>query len=80
MNGFDKEDVMDKYVKENKFTFPVVVANTGGGGGGEYALAKAYGVEAYPTNYLVDAKGTVVFRSVGFDEAGLRSAIEKLIK
>ncbi len=37
-----------------------------------------YGVQAYPTNYIVGADGTVVYRSVGFDEAGLRAALAKL--
>ena len=68
--------MIQKYVAENKFTFPIILA--GSGGSGEYALAKSYGVEAYPTNYLVDADGKVVFRSVGFNEAGLKAALEKL--
>ena len=38
-------------------------------------LGKAYGVQAYPTNYLLGPDGKIVWRSVGFDEAGLRAAL-----
>ncbi|MBM3459966.1 MAG: TlpA family protein disulfide reductase [Armatimonadetes bacterium] len=76
VNGFDKQDVIEKYIKDNSFTFPVILA--GDGQSQQYALATAYGVEAYPTNYLIDAEGKVVFRSVGFSEAGLKAALAKL--
>ena len=49
-----------------------------GGQGEKYTLGRAYGVQAYPTNYLVDADGKIVWRSVGFDEAGLREALAKM--
>jgi hypothetical protein len=68
--------VINKYVEENKFTFTMGMAEQKEGG--IYDVAEKYGVQAYPTNYLVDADGKVVWRSVGFDEAALRKAIEKL--
>jgi hypothetical protein len=49
-----------------------------GGRGEDYKLGKAYGVQAYPTNYLVDADGKIVWRSVGFDEDGLRKALSDM--
>jgi len=49
-----------------------------GGRGKDYTLGKAYGVQAYPTNYLVDPEGKIVWRSVGFDEAGLKEALKKM--
>lgn len=64
-------------MKEGKFSFRVVLG--GKGGTGDYALGKAYGVQAYPTNYLVSAEdGKILWRSVGFDEAGLRAELAKL--
>lgn len=60
-----------KYQKEGGFTFPIVM----GGRGKDYTLGKAYGVQAYPTNYLLGPDGKIVWRSVGFDEAGLRAAL-----
>lgn len=45
--------------------------------GGIYDVAEKYGVMAYPTNYLVNAEGKVVWRGVGFDEAAMRKALEQ---
>ena len=59
---------------EGKFTFKIVM----GGEGENYTVGKAYGVQAYPTNYLVDADGKIVWRSVGFDEQGLKDALAKM--
>ena len=60
---------------ENKFTFQIGLA--GKNGGKEYKIADQYGVMAYPTNYLIDSKGKVLWRGVGFDEKALRTALEK---
>ena len=61
-------------MSDNKFSFKMVM----GGEGEKYTLGKAYGVQAYPTNYLVDAEdGKILWRSVGFDERGLRDALAK---
>ena len=46
-----------------------------GGMGESYTLGKAYGVQAYPTNYLIGADGKILWRSVGFDEPALRDAL-----
>jgi hypothetical protein len=73
VNAFDKEEQVRKYIDENKFSFKVVL----GGEGEKYTLGKAYGVQAYPTNYLVDADGKILWRSVGFDEGGLREALAR---
>jgi hypothetical protein len=35
-------------------------------------------VQAYPTNYVLDLEGKVVWRGVGFNEAEIRAALEKL--
>ena len=74
MNYSDTKEKINQYVDENKFTFRVVM----GGSRETYTSGPAYGVQAYPTNYLLDADGKVVWRSVGFDEAGLRAALEKI--
>lgn len=74
MNRGDPKDQIQKYVRQGKFTFPIVM----GGDGAQYTLGKAYGVQAYPTNYLVDASGKVAWRGVGFDEPALRAALAKL--
>ena len=50
----------------------------GGSPGGANSVFQQYGVQGYPTNYLLDENGKVVFRSLGFDEAGLHTALAKL--
>jgi len=73
VNANDTPEVVNKYAKESKFTFPIVL----GGRGPQYTLGTAYGVRAYPTNYLVGPGGKILWRAVGFDEAGLRDALSK---
>lgn len=70
VNNGDDNDTIKNYWKQNKFTFTAVK--------GTEKLFDSYGVLAYPTNYIVDSKGNVVWRSVGFDEQGMRSALKKL--
>jgi hypothetical protein len=75
VNASDSKDTINKYVEENKFTFLI------GMEAGEETkpdVSQQYGVQAYPTNYVLDGNGNVVFRTTGFDEAGIRKALEKL--
>ena len=48
-----------------------------GGSGATYAVGNAYGVHAYPTNYLVGADGKILWRGLGFDEEALRKALQQ---
>lgn len=41
-------------------------------------LSGKYGIKGYPSNYILDSTGKIVFRSVGFDEAAIRAALTKL--
>jgi thiol-disulfide isomerase/thioredoxin len=74
VNHGDSAEVINKYATENKFSFKIVM----GGQGDSYTIGKTYGVKVYPTNYLVDADGKIVWRGVGFSETKLREALEKL--
>lgn len=73
VNGFDSEAVINKYVEEKKFTFSIGMADKKEGG--IYDVGQKYGVSAYPTNYLVDASGKVIWRGIGFNEAAIRKAL-----
>ena len=75
MNGSDDLPTIKKYVSENNFTFRIGLAEQKGAV--TYDIAELYGVQAYPTNYLIGPTGKVLFRSVGFDEEGLRAAMKK---
>ncbi len=69
--GDDKKTISD-YAKQSKFTFPIVMNHTGGPD-----VVKMYHVDAFPTNYLVDAKGKIIARFVGFDEGEMKKALRK---
>jgi hypothetical protein len=71
VNEGDSAATVQQYVKEGHFTFPIVM-------GGRGRIFQQYHVEAYPTNYLIDTHGKVVYRSLGFDESGLRAALEQM--
>lgn len=73
VNRGDSAEVVGKYWGESGFTFPHVL----GGSGEQYrAIGEPYGVQAYPTNYLVDSEGNVLWRKVAFNEAALRKALQ----
>jgi len=76
VNAGDPEDRIQKYVDENKFDFRIVM----GGRGANYTLGKAYGVQAYPTNYILDGDGKVVWRGVGFSPATEKQIRDQLAK
>jgi hypothetical protein len=71
-NGDDKQTILG-YLKEGKFTFPIGMA-----GKGKNDVPTVYGVQAYPTNYLIDKNGKVAARFVGFDEAAMKAALKKM--
>ena len=73
VNGMDSDAVINKYVQEKKFTFQIGMADKKEGG--IYDVGQKYGVSAYPTNYLVDASGKVIWRGIGFNEAAIRKAL-----
>ena len=74
INLGDSDEVINKYVKEGGFTFPIVKGERSQTG----SVFEKYGVQAFPTNYVLDGEGKVVFRAIGFDEAGMRKALADL--
>lgn len=76
VNSGDSKETINSYFKKEKFTF--LVGMDSEQGGKDYGVASKFGVQAYPTNYLLDESGKIVFRSLGFDEEGLIKALEKL--
>lgn len=72
LNPMDSSDTIKKYVTGNGFTFLVGMCKE------DDAILKEYRVLGYPTNYLLDSEGTVVWRKTGIDEKELRAALKKL--
>jgi len=58
-----------KFVKDQDLYFPVLVDTAG-------HWAKAFGVQAYPTSFIVNGEGKIRFVEVGYTtELGLRSRL-----
>ena len=74
VNGIDSDEVINKYIQEKKFTFQIGMADKKEGGA-TYDVAVKYGVSAYPTNYVVDSSGKVIWRGIGFNEQAIRKAL-----
>jgi len=73
VNYNDSADVIKKYFRENGFTFTAIM-----NGNGNNDVVNVYGVQAFPTNYVISPEGKVVARFVGFDEDGIRKALKNL--
>ena len=72
MNSGDSAATINKYVKEGKFAFPIVMDDK------NWTVATQYGVQLYPTNYILDSKGKVVKALIGFDEASLVGSLKQM--
>jgi peroxiredoxin/outer membrane lipoprotein-sorting protein len=73
VNANDPEARIQKFIADGGITFPVVM----GGEGPHFTIGKEYGVQAFPTNYLVGPDGNILWRGVGFKEDELIAALEK---
>jgi len=68
INQGDEADVIRNYWSEGKFSLTPVRQEGG-------TVSEAFGVQAYPTNYVIGADGKVLWRSVGWDEKAVTKAI-----
>jgi thiol-disulfide isomerase/thioredoxin len=56
----EDKDTVAAFLRQNKYTFPVLLDSDGKVGG-----SSLYGVRAIPTNYVLDRTGRIVARAVG---------------
>jgi thiol-disulfide isomerase/thioredoxin len=66
-SGEVRERIVKNFVADHKFTFPVLY---------DEGFAEKYGVEAIPAKIIIDKKGRIQFKSVGFLEG--QKMIEEL--
>jgi len=71
-NG-DSAEAVKKVAEDSKLTFPIVL----GGATDQFVMSERYGVVAYPTNFLIDADGNVLWRGAGFDEREIMAELKK---
>ena len=74
VNYGDAADAIAKFIKEKGYTMPIGVGDKD-----DAFPGNAYQVDVYPTNFLIDATGKILWREAGFDEAELRTAVERAL-
>ena len=73
VNKVDEAPEIESYIRKNAFTFPIVMGERDVPG-----VLGSYHIETYPSSYLLDSDGKIVYRFVGVNEAGLLQALRKL--
>jgi peroxiredoxin/outer membrane lipoprotein-sorting protein len=71
INGIDESANVKSYIKQTRISFPIVMGKDGS------TLAN-YRIETYPSTYLLNSEGKVVYKSVGIDQPGLLRALKEL--
>ena len=68
VNSRDSKEQIAQWWKESQFTLRAVRQD------GD-TVTKAFGVSAFPTNYVIGPDGKVVYRGISFDEQAILQAI-----
>jgi thiol-disulfide isomerase/thioredoxin len=58
--GSERKALVEKFMADNKYTFPVLY---------DESFVEKYGVDGIPTKFVIDKKGNIAFKSVGFSGA-----------
>jgi thiol-disulfide isomerase/thioredoxin len=73
--GAEREKLVKKFLEDNQYAFPVVYDET--------QVVEKYKVEGIPTQFFVDRKGVIQFKTVGFEgpeaEQGMAMKIDLLL-
>jgi peroxiredoxin len=67
-----------EFIAENNLTYHLVE----NGEGDEEVVRRVFGVQGYPTSYILDRQGRVIYYHIGFDkgdEVKLEKEIKKLL-
>lgn len=67
VKGSEREDLVKKFIEKNKYTFPVLFDEN---------FVEKYGVEGIPTKFIIDQKGRIQFKDVGF--GGAQEMMDKM--
>ena len=73
INKVDDAAEIKTYIRETAVLFPIAMGERDVPG-----VLGNYHVEAYPSTYLLNAEGKIVYRSVGVHEAELLQALKEL--
>ena len=78
INLGDATDNVEKFVRQHGLTFPV--ATGGRPEDGKPSVFSDYAVSVYPTNFLIDANGKVVWQNAGFEQARIEEIRKQLAR
>ena len=70
INVGDAKDVIAKYFADEKFSLQPVMQDG-------HSVSRAFGVKAYPTNYVIGPDGKVLWWKVGWDKTAVEKALKK---
>ena len=70
INTVDTAADIKSFVRENRLTFPIVMTDG--------SVTGAYRIESFPSTYLLNSEGKIVYRAVGVDEDGLLRSLREL--
>lgn len=71
INLQDSKEKVERYVKKRQINYPVLLNGKN--------VAKRYGVDAFPTFFIINKSGKIIYSQVGFDKATILKT-EKIIK
>ncbi len=66
-SGEAREKGVSDFIKQNKYTFNVLMDTPKEAGSREYDVVSAYEVDGIPTKFIVGPDGKIKFKAVGFD-------------
>ena len=78
LEAFRDRERAQKFLAENPVTYPCVE----NGAGDAAFVDEVFGVSGYPTSYLIDGRGRVLYMHLGFsagDEEMLAAEIERVL-
>ncbi|HWD87339.1 MAG TPA: redoxin domain-containing protein [Mucilaginibacter sp.] len=80
-NGKDYEPGVQKFIKDNKYTFHVLLDDKNEEGR-QAKIVSAYGVEGIPTKFVIDKKGNIRFKYVGYSGSSekVRDEVSNMIE
>lgn len=71
INSYDSKEEVGKFFDKNKVNYPVLLNGK--------EIATSYGVNAFPTFFIIDKSGKIIYSQAGFEET-TTSKIEEIIE
>lgn len=75
INIADDKPRIAKYLADNHWSFPIGLEVDGDR---KFRVSEQFKVHTFPSNFLIDPSGQVVWNSIGFEEPELRKALTKV--